>query len=509
LAGLTFTRFEKRHAFREQFESMRLLYVAATRAQDRLILSGTTKELDKLGRGSGTWLNWIWQSLEMPAETRTGIVNLANDVQLQLTINHAEEPVIVTENKVATDEASVERLAATAESIPEAFPLLGAIEAEHSRAIHRFSVTQLINYQRCPRQYYFDRVLYAPAPDAIAVWNNAEAPEPPANLTATLKGAVIHRFCETYLSGDDAEDRLRKSYEDILRKRQAELADRLVEIDREAALAELLPLAKNYLSSAVFERVERARAALTVATASQGPRGEAGLWSELAFRLRRPLGILSGAIDKLLVSPAADGKGLEVEVIDFKTNRLTQRLSAVESALSSSLEPRASRPPEIENENRVSVATDKRAGRSRSRQAVEQFAFDFNALAPKSIEVVEASIDERVRNAAADYQLQMQAYALAVRELMPILPEGSTIISTLQFLEPNVEFHLPAEMLSPDTCKGAIDDAMMKIVSSGAPGEFPVHTAAHCRMCNFLGICSAGRDYVRSMRQTGGHVINL
>ena len=48
MAGCTFNSFEKRHAWREQFESMRLLYVAATRAQDRLILSGTTKDLDKL-----------------------------------------------------------------------------------------------------------------------------------------------------------------------------------------------------------------------------------------------------------------------------------------------------------------------------------------------------------------------------------------------------------------------------------------------------------------------------
>jgi ATP-dependent helicase/nuclease subunit A len=511
LAGLTFTRFEKRHALREQFESMRLLYVAATRAQDRLILSGTTKELDRLSRGSGTWLNWIWQSLEMPAETRTGIVNLANDVQLQLTINLADEPVIVTETKLAADEATVERNAATAESIPEAFPLLGSIEAEHSRAIHRFSVTQLINYQRCPRQYYFDRVLHAPAPDAVAVWNNAEAPEPPANLTATLKGAVIHRFCETYLSGEDAEERLRKSYEEILRKRQAELADRLVEIDREAAIAELLPLAKNYLSSAVFERVERARAALTVPVWNQGPRGEAGLWSELGFRLRRPLGILSGAIDKLLITPAANGKGLEVEVIDFKTNRLSSRLSAGESASSSSLGLQESRPLISEAATQLHTANDLRAGRPRSQQAVEQFAFDFNAPMEKSQNVVvpESSVDERVRNAAADYQLQMQAYALAVRELMPILPDGSTIISTLQFLEPNVEFHLPAEMLAPDTSKRAIDEAMMKIVSSGEPGEFPVQTAAHCRMCNFLSICSAGREHVRSMRQTGGLMINL
>ena len=59
-------------------------------------------------------------------------------------------------------------------------------------------------------------------------------------------------------------------------------------------------------------------------------------------------------------------------------------------------------------------------------------------------------MDERVAIAALDYHLQMQAYALAVRELVPSLLEGSKIISTLHFLEPNVEFHLTADLLSPE-----------------------------------------------------------
>jgi hypothetical protein len=234
----------------------------------------------------------------------------------------------------------------------EGFQLLSAIEPDRDGAVHRFSVTQLINYQRCPRQYYFDRVLHLPAADQIAVWNDAEAPEPPANLTATLKGAVIHRFCEMYATGDHPEELLRKSFADVLRMRQAELADRLVEINTDAGIAELLPLAENYLSSAVFERVERARAMSEPPALAGGnlerlrsnfPSGlrlEAGLWSELSFRLRRPLGILSGALDKLLITPAANGKGFDVEIIDFKTNRLRPRHST------SSLGSRAPRGPQ-------------------------------------------------------------------------------------------------------------------------------------------------------------------
>ena len=72
--------------------------------------------------------------------------------------------------------------------------------------------------------------------------------------------------------------------------------------------------------------------------------------------------------------------------------------------------------------------------------------------------------------------------------------------ATLHFLEPNVEFQFSADELAPDACMRAIDDAMMQIVSSAEPEEFPVRPANHCRMCSFLGICSAGREWVRTMK---------
>jgi ATP-dependent helicase/nuclease subunit A len=483
VAGLTFSEFEQRHAWREQFESMRLLYVAATRAEDRLILSGTTKDLDKLGAKSDTWLNWIWQSLELPPQPRTGIVELTPDLPLQVTVNIADEAA-PAEPQSSLPDSPPKHVAATAETIAEAFPLLGNIAVEVDGAVHRLSVTQLINYQRCPRQYYFDRVLHAPPPDALAVWNNAEAPEPPANLTATLKGAVIHRFCETYLSTDDPEQRLRQSFAEVVRARQAELADRIEEINTETAIAELLPLANNYLSSSAFQRVERARALMSSANGLvqlAPPRDTAGLWSELTFRVRRPSGIVSGAIDKLLITAAANGSGFEVEVIDFKTNRLSRRKS--EAVL-------------LPDRAEVVLNEGKRTKRPRAEAAVEQFAFDFNLAAPRTKVSVDSSVDDRVALAALDYQLQMQAYVLAVRELAPFL-STTKISATLHFLEPNVEFQLSDELLRPEVCKQAIDEAIANIVSSGTPEEFPVHTAAHCRRCNFLSICRAGREWVR------------
>lgn len=453
VAGKTFSFFEKRYAYRELFESMRLLYVAATRAEDRLIFSGATEDLPGLNRSNDSWLKWIWQSLELEGQTETGVVDVTDDVQLQLTINLVDEPLPQFEPE---PEEELEP-GPPGESLREVFPLLRPVVATIGSAIHRFSVTQLINYQRCPRQYYFDRVLRLPSADELAVWNNAEAPEPPANLNATLKGAVIHRFCERYTPDQNYEELLRQSFAEVLRLRQAQLADRLIEINPEAAVRDLLPLARNYLSSVVFERIERARKA-----SAFRPLGEPGLWSELSFRLRRPLGMLIGVIDKLLITEDVDGS-LAAEIIDFKTNRI-----------------------------RVDVPAAALAAPPKKRSKTAQFAFDFESEPEPP--PVDFETNNIIEITARDYELQMQAYAHAVRELIPSIER---VRVTLHFLQPNVEVHLSDELLDPSRCTQAIDTAMMRIVTSANPVEFPVKTAPHCRMCNFLRICNAGKEYLR------------
>src|SRR6266850_2694006 len=315
--GSLFNQLRQRARWREEFESMRLLYVAATRAEDRLILSGAVaqKELKNLAKTEREqWLAWIWQALELTEHPQSGVLACVDDVEIQLTIDC--EPQTLKSSNQSFRDAEESGEFDSSRPMGELFPLLQPVQAERGQALRRFSVTQLINFQRCTRQYYFDRMLRAPGAEERAIWNDAEAPEPPANLTATLKGAVIHRFCETFRQGDDPGTRLRTSFNQVVAQRQAELADRLIEINVEGAIAELLPLGKNYLSSAVFERVERARAALSAAALGSGPRGEPGLWSELGFRLRRPLGVLSGAIDKLLITPAVGGSGFDIEIVD-------------------------------------------------------------------------------------------------------------------------------------------------------------------------------------------------
>jgi hypothetical protein len=174
------------------------------------------------------------------------------------------------------------------------------------------------------------------------------------------------------------------------------------------------------------------------------------------FRLRRPLGILYGVIDKLLITPAG------IEIIDFKTNRIRPAKAEV---------------PEPARET--------------------QFAFDFEEKTADR----NARIDAVVRSTSEDYELQMQSYALAVRELLPSLADREIKV-TLHFLEPNVELHLDDELLQPAQCEAAIDAAMWRTISSSDPVDFPVKPAPHCRACNFLRLCAAGREFLSTYEKS-------
>src|SRR5262249_16157907 len=249
------------------------------------------------------------------------------------------------------------------------------------------------------------------------IWNNADAPEPPANLTATLRGAVIHKFCEKFKEGDDILDCLKRSFDDVLRLRAAELGDRILEIDSEKAIRDLAALARNYASSGVRKGIEAARALENVSADAQHP---IGALSEQRFRLRRPLGILTGSIDKLLIVRSETG-GLIVEIIDFKTNRFRGRSN------------------EKRDFNEPVSQANRGAGRVRGKDKRDQLAFDFLEIASVERDLL---LQAEIETAAIEYRVQMQAYALAARDL---LHGVERVRGTLHFLDPNVEVCLADE----------------------------------------------------------------
>ncbi len=516
--GALFNELRQRNRWREEFESMRLLYVAATRARDRLIFSGAVaqkdlKNLTKTDREH--WLAWVWQALELDEYPESGVVEFADEVKVRLTVDRQPQGLWPATLTLVSEKSEKDSIDLT-RPFDELFPLLADVPLEQGHVLRRFSVTQLINFQRCTRQYYFDRMLKTPGTEERRVWNDAEAPEPPANLTATLKGAVIHRFCETFSDGDDAGARLRSSFKDVVAQRMTELAGRPFKIDPEQAVTDLMPLAQNYLQSEVFQRASDANRinAADNEPALAHPQSAPGLWSELRFRLRRPLGILTGTIDKLLITPSAGGEGVDVEIIDFKTNRFrTPTLRDAKQTQAAAVA--AASPP---------AAADFKAPVS---SPPGQAFFDFDAVDVRTsanlsatAELVsiepEPSIMIQAETIARDYQLQMQSYALALRELLEVRTgTGSdrvkdatsrerlkinSLRATLHFIDPNVEISLPAEFLDQETCAHAIDEAMLSISTLDgtlATDLFPPQPETHCRICNFLELCPAGREWLK------------
>jgi len=77
----------------------------------------------------------------------------------------------------------------------------------------------------------------------------------------------------------------------------------------------------------------------------------------------------------------------------------------------------------------------------------------------------------------------------------------SSLRATLHFIDPNVEISLPAALLDSQACVEAIDSATRTIAlldGSLDPDQFPPFPAMHCRMCNFLDLCPAGREWLRA-----------
>ena len=263
---------------------------------------------------------------------------------------------------------------------------------------------------------------------------------------------------------------------------------------------DLLPLAQNYLASDVFRRV-------TEAHRFTGEAGDArveipsirpGLWSELRFRLRRPLGILTGTIDKLLITPSAGGEGFDVEIIDFKTNRFRPR---AKPGVKRSQTAAAAATPVAEK----TTATGSQPGQGLFNFETVVEAGSASVIPSAEVLVVrpDLSVEEQIQTVAHDYQLQMQSYALALRELLPKDARVNSLRATLHFIGPRIETSLPVALLEQQTCIDAIDEAMLRIATLDGTLDaklFPPLPATHCRICNFLELCPAGREWLKQNR---------
>lgn len=282
-------------------EEHRVFYVAMTRAQEHLVLSGAT-DLAKWPehRELGPPIAWIWRALapnlkdgdtDGPVPSRVELLTPENVDELL----PARAPVPPT----------------SAEEPPEAEPpAFAALEARRPAPVSRLSYSALSSFKACGYRFYAERVLGLPRPDrselgpppkpraasveeASGQWALAPGEEPspavPSGLSALDRGSVVHELLERT---DFAKPAVPPAEEvrELLDARSLEATEQDVERVREFVLA--------FVESELCRRLAR------------------------SHRPRRELQFLF-TLDTLLVNGVMDVHAMEgttALVVDYKTD---------------------------------------------------------------------------------------------------------------------------------------------------------------------------------------------
>ena len=282
-------RIAKRLADAEAAEERRLLYVAATRAQERLILSGGVDTARwPAPRPGGPPIAWLAPALlgdpgaVLRAEPAVvGAVSARLVTAANLPSEHA--------TPVARDRSAGPGTALPAE--PRVIPSPGRPQP----AQRRLSYSSLQDYARCGYRFYLTRVLGLPRVPAPPSDEQEPAVEPPP-LDARVRGTLVHQLLERLdfarPASPDAEQvhSLAASYELVLAPEHVE--------DVRAQVA-------AFAASPLCARLAQAG----------GVRREAGFAFELSPGGGGPL--VSGFVDVL--ARERDGAVL---IVDYKTDRL-------------------------------------------------------------------------------------------------------------------------------------------------------------------------------------------
>ncbi|CAN5122701.1 double-strand break repair helicase AddA [soil metagenome] len=242
---------------RTDAESLRLLYVALTRARDRIVVMGRALRRPDTGFEEGSWWSVIAETVQRLDATRPGAVRDVGDGVLRFGVDPGTAPLI------APVEAATAAVPDWARRAPDAAP--GVRIAAPSR---------------------MDEALRIPAPSPLAV--SGAGPGKP--LGRFRRGDLIHRLLERL---PEIAPEARPDAAVRMLSRERDLDDAQREEMTQAAFAVL-----NDRFAPVFGPGSRAEVALT-GSAPGLPRGVA----------------ISGRIDRLVITPE------RVLVVDYKSNR--------------------------------------------------------------------------------------------------------------------------------------------------------------------------------------------
>ena len=224
-------------------EEQRIFYVAMTRAQERLILSGAAR-FDNWPGVEQSALAWLGPALVPDLRSRAAlggagpaVVSGAAGVAVRLTLSTPEEVGVVlsTSARSRADDAALAAaiVVPTAPMRPPSAPDVG-----------RLSYTALAEYERCAYRYYLQRVVGLGDVEAPG-----EGSEP--GIGAAARGVVVHALLEQLDFGDPRP---------LDRQTIEAAAIRAgVALSLPADVAEIGALAEAFVRSPLHDRLARCR----------------------------------------------------------------------------------------------------------------------------------------------------------------------------------------------------------------------------------------------------------
>ncbi|HKL13006.1 MAG TPA: PD-(D/E)XK nuclease family protein, partial [Halanaerobiales bacterium] len=280
----------------ELYEKIRLLYVAMTRAEDKLILSGYTKNNRKLNfADSKSWLDWLAAYLGKESFDNSEEICFNYDNEdLKLTINIIKDRAFKTEPKLAGKEPNQEIEINNWDSLKQWESIsdkIKPVDIESQEYKAEISVTGLMEYERCPRLYYLRHLKRIPDLKALKAQNN-EFDYKNNYMDPLKKGLIIHRLYE--LSG------LEKDPGHYMKQVLTEMNYQEIEKQAQEDLIEVLTNYQKREKSYLKQKSELIND-----------------FHEKQFTLNFANFYLKGTIDNIYLY-----QNDEIEIIDFKTNNI-------------------------------------------------------------------------------------------------------------------------------------------------------------------------------------------
>ena len=204
--ALGYDRIAEALAAAEAAEERRLLYVAATRAEERLILSGGIDSAKwPASRPGSPPLDWLAPALiggATPLPRPEASSPLRSPEDAVVTCGDGAVAVrLVTAANLPPEAAAPgprDRTAAPGTALP-AEPKVIPAWARPQPAQRRLSYSSLQDYARCPYRFYLTRVLGLPRvapPDQTRVEEEVALGDEPAPLEGRIRGSLVHLLLE-------------------------------------------------------------------------------------------------------------------------------------------------------------------------------------------------------------------------------------------------------------------------------------------------------------------------